>query len=63
MLLLTGCRRDEVAAMHASEITGDDWTIPASRYKTKRDHVVPMISAIAAVLPKKTSDFVRERRL
>ena len=51
-LLLTACRRDEVAAMHTSEITGDDWTIPASRYKTKRDHVVPLVPAIAAVLPK-----------
>ena len=44
--------------MHADEISGDVWTIPAARYKTKRDHVVPLIPAIAAVLPKVDRCFV-----
>lgn len=45
-LLLSGQRRDEVARMRWDEIGGDVWTIPASRYKTKRDHVVPLTSGI-----------------
>jgi integrase len=57
-LLLTACRADEVASMHAREITGDKWTIPGSRYKTGRDHVVPMIAEIAGVLPKKTVGYI-----
>ena len=38
--------------MHSREIFGDRWTIPASRYKTKVDHVVPLIPAIKKLLPK-----------
>lgn len=41
-ILLTACRRSEVARMHTSELTGDLWTIPGSRYKTGLDHVVPL---------------------
>jgi integrase len=52
VLLLSGCRRCEVADMHSREIFGDRWTIPASRYKTKVDHVVPLIPAIKKLLPK-----------
>lgn len=41
-LLLTGQRRDEVAAVRWSEIQDDLWTISAERYKGKRPHVVPL---------------------
>jgi integrase len=41
-LLLCATRRNESAYMHSSEIDGDAWTIPAARYKTKHDHVVPL---------------------
>jgi integrase len=41
-LLLTACRRNEVADMHAGELNGDVWTIGRLRYKTKRDHLVPL---------------------
>ena len=57
-LLLTACRRDEVASMHTREIRGDVWTIPASRYKTKRNHVMPLVAAIRAVLPAKADGFL-----
>jgi integrase len=48
-LLLTTTRRNEAALMHTSELEGDDWTIPADRYKTKLDHMVPL-SAVAREL-------------
>jgi integrase len=36
--------------MRWSEITGADWVIPASRYKTKRDHLVPLSRKALALL-------------
>lgn len=44
-LLLTATRRNEAADMIADEVDGDLWTIPKARYKTKRDHVVPLSPA------------------
>jgi integrase len=52
VLLLTACRRCEVADMHTREIDGNKWTIPAARYKTGIDHVVPLVPAIKKLLPK-----------
>lgn len=40
MLMLTACRRDEIALARWSEIVGDVLVIPASGYKTKREHRV-----------------------
>jgi integrase len=51
-LLLTAARRNEAARMYRSEIEGDEWTIPASRYKTKIDHLIPLSGAAVAVLAK-----------
>jgi integrase len=51
-LLLTATRRNEAARMLRSEIEGEDWTIPASRYKTKINHLIPMPRAAVAVLAK-----------
>jgi hypothetical protein len=50
MLLMTAQRRDEVAAMARSEISSGVWTLPASRYKTKRTQVVPLSKAAQAVV-------------
>jgi integrase len=58
VLFLTACRRCEVAKMHRDEISGDKWVIPAARYKTKVDHVVPLIPAIKNLLPKGRRGFV-----
>lgn len=52
VLMLTACRRCEVAGMHTSEIKGDTWTIPPARYKTNVEHVVPLIPAVRKFLPK-----------
>jgi integrase len=49
-LLLTGQRRSEVARSDWREIAGGIWTIPAARYKTKVDHVVPLTAAVQELL-------------
>jgi integrase len=50
VMLLTTCRRQEVTGMMEQEVAGDVWTIPASRYKTGRDHVVPLSAATRAII-------------
>jgi integrase len=52
-LLLTATRRNEAANMHSTELDGDLWTIPAARYKTKLDHVVPLTAAANALIGEK----------
>lgn len=44
LLLLTGCRRDEIGLLRCSEVNDADGTItiPASRAKNKKPHVVPL---------------------
>lgn len=52
LLALTGQRRNEVGGMHWSEIDEDRklWTIPGSRTKNHREHMVPLSdSALAFV--------------
>ena len=52
LLLLLGQRRSEVAEMQWPEIDFDkrEWTIPASRSKSKREHVVPLPDAAVGIL-------------
>ena len=64
-LLLTAGRRSEVADMATTELDGDVWTIPAARYKTKVDHVIPLsaeavdlIRTQAPAKPAKNAHFV-----
>jgi integrase len=56
-LLLTATRRGETADMSTTELEGDVWTIPAARYKTKLDHVIPLsakaLDLIRGQAPKK----------
>jgi integrase len=49
-ILLTGARRNEAAKMRRAELDGDVWTIPGSRYKNKRDHVVPLSKAARDII-------------
>jgi integrase len=57
--LLTGQRRNEVARADWREIDGAVWTIPAARYKTKVEHVVPLSPAVIALLgERKAAGFV-----
>jgi integrase len=52
MLAVTAQRRDEVAEMAWSEISGDlmTWTIPAVRAKNNRDNIVPLPQQAQAIL-------------
>lgn len=63
MLLITGQRREEVAAMRWSEINlaAKAWTIPASRAKNGSSHLVPLpLRALAELraIQRGSSDFV-----
>jgi integrase len=50
-LLLTATRRNEAARMTRAELSkGGDWTIPAGRYKTKGDVVLPLSTSAQALL-------------
>ena len=51
-VLLTATRRNEAARMVRGEISnnGRDWTIPAARYKSKQDHLVPLSVDVRALL-------------
>ena len=53
LLLLTGCRLNEVAGMKRSEISNDGstWTIPGTRAKNKRQHVVPLSQMARDLIP------------
>jgi integrase len=62
LLLLTGCRRDEIGKLRRSEISedGSTITIPTSRSKNKKPHVVPLPSLARDILRsvKTSGDFV-----
>lgn len=50
--LATGCRQGEAAGMVRNEVDldGQSWTIPASRSKNKREHVVPLSAQAVTIL-------------
>lgn len=52
LLILTGCRRGEVAGMRRQEVNLDlgTWVIPAARTKGGRDHVVQLSSEAKFIL-------------
>src|SRR6516164_1380388 len=51
-ILLTATRRYEAGHMRWAELNGDRvWTIPAARYKTNLDHVIPLSALAQSVLP------------
>jgi integrase len=52
LLILTGCRRQEVGGMMWSEIDLDRgmWTIPAARTKNGRAHTLPLPPAALAII-------------
>jgi integrase len=53
-VLFCGGRRSEVSNMHSSELdkARDNWMVPADRYKTKVNHIVPLTSSLKALLPE-----------
>ena len=53
LLLLTGCRLNEVAGITRAELGDDDgatWNIPGARTKNKRPHVVPLAPLAREIL-------------
>jgi integrase len=55
LLLLTGARVSEVSEMRWAEIHGNEWHLPASRNKGKRDHLVPLTAEAKAILDSQPS--------
>jgi integrase len=51
-LLLTAARRNEAARMQLSEVSGSEWIVPPSRYKTGLELLVPLSGAAQAILNK-----------
>ena len=51
-LFLTGARLNEIASLRWQEVVFDDEVIrlPASRYKTKRAHIIPMVPPLKNIL-------------
>ena len=50
LMLVTGQRRGEVAALCWSEIDGNGWLLPAARAKTKQGHRVPLSSLALEII-------------
>jgi integrase len=52
LLLLTGCRLNEVARMEREELSADNsvWTIPGSRTKNHRSHVLPLAALAQSII-------------
>jgi integrase len=55
-LILTAARSGEVRGAEWSEVADDfsTWTVPASKMKANKDHIVPLSEAAQAVLKKMT---------
>lgn len=49
-VILTACRTGEAIGARWDEISGDVWTVPAARMKTKRPHRVPLSPRALAIL-------------
>jgi integrase len=56
LLILTGQRRDEIAALRWSEIVGDEIRLPGSRTKNGRGHTVPLVPAARAYIDSRSRD-------
>jgi len=56
--LLTATRRSEALYAKRSEIVGAEWTIPAERYKTKIDHLIPLSQAALAIAQGSGDGFI-----
>ena len=50
LLMLTGCRAEEIAGLSWNEVAGDKITLPGLRTKNSRDHVVPLAGPARSIL-------------
>ncbi len=53
-VLFCGGRRSELANMHSRELdkARENWMVPAGRYKTKVNHVLPLTPSLKALMPE-----------
>ena len=51
-LLLTAARRNEAARMRWEEVSGAEWAVPAARYKTGLELLIPLSPAALQVLER-----------
>ena len=63
LLILTGCRREEIAAMRRSEFDLDagTWTLPATRSKNGKPHtlpITPLMERIINSIPRRERDIL-----
>ena len=49
-IILTACRYGEAKGMQPGEVQGDLWTVPGSRMKGGRQHIVPLTTAALGAL-------------
>jgi integrase len=56
LLILTGCRRDEIGSLCWSEVTGDQIVLPPQRTKNNREHRIPIVGAVRAILDGRERD-------
>jgi integrase len=49
-ILLTATRRNEASHMVRAELSNGDWIIPAVRYKSKHDHLIPLSPMASGIL-------------
>jgi integrase len=50
LLLLTGCRANEIAALRWDEVKEDRIVLPKERTKNKRQHAIPLTATMRALL-------------
>jgi integrase len=50
LLLLTGCRADEIGSLSWPEVFGDRIVLPGARTKNSRDHIVPLSAPAQTIL-------------
>jgi integrase len=65
LLMLTGCRLDEIGSLTWSEIVNDEIRLPGSRTKNKLPHVVPLSTTARSILEEwapRSDKFVFGRR-
>jgi integrase len=50
LLLLTGCRADEIGSLSWAEVFGDKIVLPGLRTKNGRDHIVPLSGPAQSII-------------
>jgi integrase len=58
LLVLTGCRREEIGSLSWSEVTDDQIVLPPQRTKNNRGHHIPITPMVRAILDSRERDGV-----